>query len=392
MQFPMAKRTQTLTNSFVRKILALTNKPEVISFAGGLPDASLFPHESIEKVIHELLAANDTSIYQYSPTKGYAPLLARLAQEYRAQGIQASEETMLITTGSQQSLDLICKMMLDPQSVVITEDPTYLAALQLFRVYEATIKAVPTDEEGPDLNVLETLFAQEDVRFFYTIPTFQNPTGFTCTQEKRQAIADLAKRYGVLIVEDNPYGKLRYEGTEPVSYGTLLPEQTIVLGTASKIAVPDFRLGWMHAPVHLCEMAVKLKESADLQCSYFFQRVLYKLMENGTLDAHQQRLINAYKAKRDAMLNALATYCKESLHVSVPEGGMFVWATLKEGGDTMELFNEVIKENVAFVPGVVFYPHAKTSNGMRLNFTNASIQEIEEGIKRMAHVLSPVKA
>lgn len=390
MHFQMAKRSQTLTHSFVRDILALTNKPEVISFAGGLPDASLFPHEAIKKVVSELFATKDTSIYQYGPTKGYDPLLELLAKEYQEKGLQAKSENMLITTGSQQSLDLICKMMLDPGSIVITEDPTYLAALQLFRVYEADIQSVPLGEEGPDLDVLEQLFAQPNVRFFYTIPTFQNPTGFTCNEEKRQAIAKLAKTYNILIIEDNPYGKLRYEGVDPISYGTLLPEQCIVLGTASKIAVPDFRLGWMLAPAKLADTAIKLKESADLQSSYFFQRVLFELISQGILEKHQQRLIRAYKCKRDAMIHAIQTYCGESLNVSIPEGGMFLWATLKDGRDSMELFNDVIKEDVAFVPGSVFHPHAKTSSGMRLNFTNASTKEIEEGIKRMAKVIEPV--
>ena len=299
---------------------------------------------------------------------------------------------MLITTGSQQSLDLICKMMIDPGSIVITEDPTYLAALQLFRVYQANIQSVPLDEEGPNIAVLEKLFAQPNVRLFYTIPTFQNTTGFTCQEEKRYQIAALAKQYNILIIEDDPYGKLRYEGIEPVSYRTLLPEQTIVLGTASKIAVPDFRLGWMLAPEKLTDTAIKLKESADLQSSYFFQRVLFELISQGVLAAHRETLIAAYKTKRDAMVKALQKYCNKSLHVSIPEGGMFVWATLKDGRDSMEVFNEVIKENVAFVPGGVFYPKAQSSSSMRLNFTNASLEEIEEGVKRMAKVIEPVLA
>jgi len=372
-----------INHSFVRNILALTQKPGVISFAGGLPDPSLFPLTPIKKAVETLMESVDVSLFQYGPTQGYLPLREALASEYQHKDIRAQAKDILITSGSQQGLDLACRALMNPKDAIVVESPTYLAALQLFRSHEANIHSVGITHEGPDIQALETLFQTNTIRFFYTIPTFQNPTGFTCNALLRRKVAALAKQYGVWIIEDDPYGALRYEGTTPPSYASLYPEGTIVLGTASKVAAPDFRLGWLYGPQEALETCIKFKECTDLQSSYFFQRVLHEMMANDTLRTHQKRLKRAYMEKRNIMVNTLKEHFKEALHVEVPEGGMFVWASLNDGRDTMALFHEAIKHHVAFVPGSVFFPCGGGQNTMRLNFTHTSHEKIDEGVARL---------
>lgn len=372
-----------INHSFVRNILALTQKPGVISFAGGLPDPYLFPLTAIKDAMTTLMEDSNFSLFQYGPTQGFLPLREALAQQLQTQNISLDAADILITTGSQQGLDLACRALMNRGEAIVVESPTYLAALQLFRSHEATIHSVAISPEGPDIEALEALFKTGTIRFFYTIPTFQNPTGFTCNALMRRKVAELAKTYGVWIVEDDPYGALRYEGTAPPSYASLYPTGTVLLGTASKIAAPDFRLGWLCAPPKVLEACVKLKECTDLQSSYFFQRVLHEMMTNDTLRIHQKRLRTAYVQKRDTMVKALKETFEDTLHVEAPEGGMFVWATLHDGTDTMELFHEAIKQYVAFVPGSVFHPCGGGKNTMRLNFTHASPEKIIEGVARM---------
>ncbi|MBE0495796.1 MAG: PLP-dependent aminotransferase family protein [Campylobacterales bacterium] len=372
-----------ISHSFVRNILALTQKPGVISFAGGLPDPYLFPITPIKEAMATLMQELDVSLFQYGPTQGFLPLREALALQYQHKDIPASAKDILITTGSQQGLDLTCRALMNPKDAIVVESPTYLAALQLFRSHEATIHTVSITPEGPDIKALEALFQMGTIRFFYTIPTFQNPTGFTCSAPLRRKVAALAKQYGVWIVEDDPYGALRYEGTTPPSYATLFPEGTMVLGTASKVVAPDFRLGWLYAPQEALEACIKFKECTDLQSSYFFQRVLHEMMTNDTLRTHQKRLKRAYVQKRDTMVSALKEHFGEALHVEVPEGGMFVWASLKDGRDTMELFHEAIKHHVAFVPGSVFFPCGGGQDTMRLNFTHSTTEKIVEGVARL---------
>lgn len=369
--------------SFVRNILALTQKPGVISFAGGLPDPLLFPTTPIANAINELLAEQKNSIFQYGPTAGFLPLRQTLANQYQQRGIKRDEESILITQGSQQGLDILTRALLNPGESIIVEAPTYLAALQVFRANGANIHEVPLHPDGPDIEILERLFKNENIRFFYTVPTFQNPTGFTCKAQNRQKIATLAKEYGVCIIEDDPYGALRYEGEALPSYATFWEEGTAILGTASKIAAPDFRLGWLSAPSFLHEACVRLKGSMDLQSGYFFQRVFHHLLENDSLRIHQKQLIRTYRQKRDMMTKAIKENFQDALHVNIPEGGMFLWASFKDDTDTMELFNKAIKEHVAYVPGSVFYATNGGKNAMRLNFTHASEEKIQEGVKRL---------
>jgi 2-aminoadipate transaminase len=379
----LSKAAQATNQSFVRNILALTQKPGVISFAGGLPDPLLFPTTPITNAIEKLLAEEKNSIFQYGPTAGFLPLREILASQYQDQGVKRDAQSILITQGSQQGLDILIRALLNPGDSIVVEAPTYLAALQLFQSSQATIHEVPLHSDGPDINMLENLFKKGDIRFFYTVPTFQNPTGFTCKAQNRQKIAGLARQYGVCIIEDDPYGALRYEGQTLPSYATFWEEGTAILGTASKIAAPDFRLGWLSAPTKLHEACLRLKGAMDLQSGYFFQRVFYHLLENGTLRIHKNHLIRAYRQKRDLMVKALQENFKDTLHVNTPQGGMFLWANFNDGTNTMELFERAIKEHVAYVPGSVFYAKNGGESAMRLNFTHASLEKIQEGVERL---------
>jgi 2-aminoadipate transaminase len=379
----LSKVASLASSSFVRTILAMTQKPGIISFAGGLPDPLLFPVQAIQQAVNALFASHDPFLFQYGPTQGFLPLREALAQEYKTQNIPLSSDALLITTGSQQGLDLLCRTLLDPKEGIVVESPTYLAALQLFNSHQATLYSVPLFEDGPDVDMLEKLFQSPSVKCFYTIPTFHNPTGFTCNVAKRERIAALALKYDVWIIEDNPYGALSYTQETPPSYASLCPSHCAVLGTASKIVAPDFRLGWLGAPKEVVQACVKFKECTDLQSGYFFQRVLHALMTEGTLHAHQKHLVSAYQDKRDTMLKALQEAFGSALHVNVPKGGMFVWAGLTNKEDAMALFHRAIARGVAFVPGAVFFPDNPNHHTLRLNFTHASLEEIQEGVRRL---------
>jgi len=370
-------------DSFVRNILALTQKPGVISFAGGLPDPLLFPLTPISSTIKEILDEQSPNIFQYGPTAGYLPLREIIASQYNQKGYNTNAQNILITQGSQQGLDILCRALLNPNDNIVVEAPTYLAALQLFKASGANIYEVSLEEDGPNIDELKSIFKKHNIKFFYTTPTYQNPSGITCSGQKRKKIAQLAKENDVCIIEDNPYGALRYEGSEPYSYGVYWSEGTVVLGTASKIAAPDFRLGWLSAPSFLYEACARLKGAMDLQSSYFFQRVFYRLLENDSLRIHKKNLIRSYKQKRDLMVKEIEENFKGLLEVNIPKGGMFLWAKFTDGTDTMELFEKAVKEHVAYVPGSVFYASKGGENAMRLNFSHASLEKIKEGIKRL---------
>ena len=375
MHTKFAKRITTASRSFTRTILDLTTQNTIISFAGGLPDASLFPKEHIEKHAKTLFQTHDNSLFQYSNASGVSTLKEAIAKQYS----DTKAEQILLTNGSQQGLDLICKTFLDPHDCIVVENPSYLAALGLFHLYDATIKTVSLSEEGVDLNELEELFKRHSPKFFYSIPTFQNPTGYSYSEENKKAVVRLACKYHVILLEDAPYEALRFEGTPTTSFGELLPELTLCLGTFSKTLAPDFRIGWIKAPKEILNTLICSKESTDLQNSKFFQYLCAMMIENGELASHTQTLIEHYRIKRDTMVRALQSAFKESISFSIPEGGMFLWVDFKACEDSMLLFERAIEEGVAFVPGSAFFADKRRSSYGRLNFTHASKQSIEEG-------------
>ena len=379
MKNKFAKRVTTASRSFTRTILDLTSQNSIISFAGGLPDAALFPRISIEKYAKELFDTHDNRLFQYSNASGVEPLKVEIAKKYN----DTTAQNIMLTNGSQQGLDLMCKTFIDPQDCIIVEDPSYLAALGLFHMYDANIQAVPLSANGVDTNVLEELFKEFSPKFFYMIPVFQNPTGYSHTLENKKEVARLAKQYDVILLEDSPYEALRYDGEPTTSFADLLPELTIALGTFSKTLAPDFRIGWMKAPKEIISALTLSKESTDLQNSKFFQHVCALMMKNGELEEHVKTLIEYYRPKRDAMVSALKTHFGESIEFVVPEGGMFLWINFKKCKDSMELFDIAIKKGVAFVPGSVFFADKRVSSYGRLNYTNSSLEQINDGVAKL---------
>lgn len=379
MQTKLAKCITTASRSFTRTILDLTSQNTIISFAGGLPDESLFPKESIEKHAQTLFETPDNSLFQYSNASGVSALKEAITKKY----VATKADQIMLTNGSQQGLDLICKTFLDPKDSIVVENPSYLAALGLFHLYDAHIHSVALNREGVDILALEELFRKFKPKFFYTIPTFQNPTGYSYSEKNKKAVALLAKKHHVILIEDSPYEALRFEGTATTSFSELLPELTLCLGTFSKTLAPDFRIGWIKAPKEILNTLICTKESTDLQSSKFFQYICAMMMENGELEAHTQRLIQHYRIKRDTMVNALKSSFKDTISFSIPEGGMFLWVDFKACKDSMQLFERAIEKGVAFVPGSAFFADKRLSSFGRLNFTHASIESIEEGIEKL---------
>ncbi len=379
MKYLYAKRAQNYKRSFTREILDLTSKSSAISFAGGLPDNSLFPKTQIRKEIKNLLQNSDNSLFQYSASNGVKELRTEIAKTYH----NTKEDEILLTSGSQQGLDIVCKAFIDSGDTVMVESPSYLAALNLFRMYGAHIIEVKLHKNGINIQEVEKLFKAKKPKLFYTIPTFQNPTGRSWSNSSKEKVAKLAKKYKVLIIEDAPYNALRYEGVHSAGFDELLPNQTVSLGTFSKTLAPDFRIGWMRAKSELMLVFQTMKENSDLQSSKFFQLISANMIKNGNLTLHIELLKKEYKRKRDTMAQALRSNFSNKIKFQIPKGGMFFWVKFRENIDTMKLFDFAVKEGVAFVPGEVFFSNKYQSSYVRLNFTNATISQIKEGIKRL---------
>jgi 2-aminoadipate transaminase len=371
-----AKRVQNAPRSFTRKILDVIGKDEIISFAGGLPDDSLFPYEMIKENVDEYLKK---PLYQYSTALGADELRDEIAKTYA----NSNKEQILITTGSQQGLDLLCKAFINEGDCIVVEAPSYLAALNLFALYDADIQEVSLTCKGVDTKELEEIFKTKKPKFFYAIPTFQNPTGWSWDEECKKEVARLAKKYDVLIIEDSPYNALKYEKTNELSFEELLPNLSVSLGTFSKTLVPDFRLGWMRADEKFLKVFQSMKENTDLQSPKFFQYIVAKMMKDGSLALHVKNLIENYKLKRDAMANALKEEFKDEIEFEIPSGGMFFWIKFNDNIDTMKLFDTAIKKNIAYVPGSVFFKGNREVTYARLNFTNATCKDIKIGVKRL---------
>lgn len=375
----LANRVKNAPRSFTRKILDVIGSNDIISFAGGLPDESLFPHELIKKELNHALDTQPRSMYQYSQATGASSLRKEIAKTYQ----DSNENQILITTGSQQGLDILCKAFINAGDTIVVEAPSYLAALNLFALYDANIVEVSLTCNGVDTKQLEEIFKTQNPKFFYAIPTFQNPTGWSWDEECKKEVARLAEKYRVLIIEDAPYNAIRYENEKGISFEELIPELSVTLGTFSKTLVPDFRLGWMRAKEELLKVFQSMKENTDLQSPKFFQHVVANMIKDGNLDLHVKTLIQHYRVKRDAMATALTKEFGDTITFEIPNGGMFFWIKFDDAIDTMSLFDEAIKNNIAYVPGTVFYKGNRKTPYARLNFTNATIKDIDEGMKRL---------
>jgi 2-aminoadipate transaminase len=383
-----AERTERMHASDIRELLKLTARPEVISLAGGLPAPELFPIEEYRRAFEWVLETDGARALQYSTSEGYPPLRQFLADRMNSLGIPAVADNILITNGSQQGLDLIGKIFIDPNDALLCENPSYMGAIQAFDAFQASYVIVPMDDDGMRSDLLDGILRANKVKFIYALPNFQNPSGRTMTLERRQALVETARAHGVPIVEDDPYGELRFEGERLPSLRSLWPEGVIYLGTFSKILAPGFRLGWMITPPDLYDEMVFAKQPADLHTSTASQMATYEVCKmEGFLDAHIQRIRDSYKERRDVMLRALEEHFPEGCSWTRAAGGLFVWAELPPSVDTSELLQLALEENVAFVPGRAFHPDRSGRNTMRLNFSNVSSENIAEGIARLGRAI-----
>jgi 2-aminoadipate transaminase len=384
-----AARVRSVGGSPVRDILAVTARPEVINFAGGLPAPELFDAEGIAAAYRDVLAEAPAQALQYSTTEGVPVLRAALASRTTARGLDTDADDILVTTGSQQALSLLATALIEPGDTVLVENPCYLAALQAFGLAGARVIAVPGDEDGVDPVALEELVARERPKLLYTVPTFSNPTGRTVPAARRAAVAEVAGRCGLWIVEDDPYGELRFEGGHVpwiASYEGAR-DRTVLLGSFSKVMAPGLRLGWLRAPAGLRRACAVAKQAADLHTPTVNQLAAARYLADGDLDAHVARVAAAYGERRDAMLAGLPDALPAGSVWTRPEGGMFLWARLPEGYDTTALLPDAIRHDVAYVPGAPFHAGEPDRATMRLCFVTQTPDEIAEGLRRLGEAL-----
>jgi len=397
-----AQRTQRMRSSAVRELLKLTDQPDLISFAGGLPAPDVFPVDRFQESTCRLLKEHGTKALQYSTTEGYRPLREMIARHSSRYGIVIEPENVLITSGSQQALDLIGKVFINPGDHLVVERPTYLGALQAWNAYQAEYINVPMDQDGMRPEELDTALRMGP-KFIYALPNFQNPSGVTLSLERRHEVIRLADHYGVPIIEDDPYGQLRYEGDHVPSLvaldaqarshnGAPYTGNIIYLSTFSKTLAPGLRLAWIVAPAEVIQKLVQAKQGADLHTSTFAQMLAFDVARGGFLDQHVKVIRAVYGARRDAMLKALDRYFPPEVTWTKPQGGLFLWATFPEDIDAAEVLKAALKEKVAFVPGTSFFADGTGRNTARLNFSYCDEKEIEDGIYRLSVALKAVLA
>ncbi len=392
-----AQRTQRMGSSAIRELLKLTESPDIISFGGGMPAPDVFPIEEFKEACVRVLDEYGDFALQYGPTDGFLPLREQITRHTARYGIEVTPENVLITSGSQQALDLLGKILINPGDHILVESPTYLGALQAWSAYGAEYVTVPMDEYGMVTDALEAAL-RSGPKFIYVLPNFQNPTGVTLALERRKKLIELADQYGVPIVEDDPYGQLRYEGVHLPSVVVLDGQfrnsgeacyrgNVIYLSTFSKILSPGLRLAWVVAPPEVIRKLVQAKQGADLHTSPFNQYVAYEVSRGGFLDRHIKVIRDCYGERRNVMLAAMDGYFPPGVEWTHPEGGLFLWATLPETLNSAEVLKMALKEKVAFVPGAPFYPTGGGHNTMRINFSYANPEKIREGISRLGRVL-----
>jgi 2-aminoadipate transaminase len=388
-----ARRMASVQRSFIREILKVTEDPSIISFAGGLPNPRFFPSAEIADAASKILDEDGSAALQYATTEGYPPLRRWIADRYARRGLRVAPEEVLVLNGSQQGLDLVAKIFLNPGDAVMVERPTYLAALQAFALFEPSFVSVPLRNDGPDTMEMARALAQHSPRFCYAVPTFQNPSGISWSHDIRRRAAGLLAESSTVLIEDDPYGELRFAGEALPFIASLMGEgalegcRVVLLGTFSKIAAPGLRLGWICAGREIMERLVVAKQAADLHSNGFAQRVLHRWLADHDLESHIASIRKAYGRQRDLMVELAGTLFPPGVTFTRPDGGMFLWVTLPEGCSSLELFERAVAEKVAFVPGQAFFADGGGKNTLRLNFSNSDEARIEEGMRRLARVL-----
>lgn len=391
-----AQRTQAMKASAIRELLKLSSKPGYISFGGGFPAPEVFPVEAFRQACNNVLQANGQIALQYGVTEGVLELREMIAERSNRYGMNVSPENVLVTCGSQQALDLIGKIFINRGDRILVESPTYLGALQAWNAYGAEYISVPSDENGMVTEHLETALQQKP-KFMYVLPNFQNPTGVTISLERRKRIVELANQYGVFIVEDDPYGQLRFEGEHLPAVEVLDCQKrnspgvyegnVLYLGTFSKIMAPGLRLAWIIAPREVIHKMALAKQGTDLHTSTFNQYVACEVGKGDFLDQHIKKICQVYRERRDVMLDALQEHFPQGIQWTHPQGGLFLWVTLPLGMNARNVLEESVKEKVVIIPGDSFFSNGGGENTMRLNFSNASPEMINEGIYRLGCVL-----
>lgn len=396
-EYRYAHRTQKMGSSVIRELLKLTEQPDIISFAGGLPAPEVFPVKEFQEACNQVLTDHGAQALQYSTTEGYLPLREMIARHNTRYSVRVTAENIMITSGSQQALDFIGRVFVNRGDYIVVEKPTYLGALQAWNAYGAQYISVRTDEHGMVMDELEAAL-RIGPKFIYILPNFQNPSGATLSLERRMKLVELADKYGVPIVEDDPYGQLRYEGDHIPSVATLdsryrndndgeYTGNVIYLSTFSKLLAPGLRLAWVIAPPEVIRRLVMTKQAADLHTSSFNQHVAYEVAKNGFLDEHVKLIRATYKERRDVMLEMMEEMFPPNVHWTKPQGGMFLWGMLPENVDAAEVLKVAIERKVAFVPGASFHPNGGGANTMRLNFSFSNPDNIREGITRLGTTL-----
>ncbi len=392
MSLRYADRMNNIKASEIRELLKLTQRPEVISFAGGLPAPELFPIEEMKKAAIKVLDQKGAAALQYGPTEGYNPLREKIAKRMAKVKVNATIDNILITSGSQQGLDFVARVFINPGDVVICESPTYLGAINAFKAYEPRFVEVPTDDEGMILEDLEkALKENENAKFIYVIPDFQNPSGKTWSIERRKGLVELANKYNVAVVEDNPYGELRFEGEILPSLQHFDTEgRVIFLGTFSKILTPGVRLGWICAHPEVLSKFIMVKQGADLQSATTAQMEVDQLLEDYDIEEHIEKIKAVYKKRKDLMIKTMEEEFPEGVTWTNPQGGLFTWVVLPEHLNAREIAVKALEKNVAYVPGGAFFPNGGHENTFRMNYSNMPEDKIVEGIKRLGEVLREV--
>jgi len=383
-----ADRMANIHKSFIREILKVTVNPDVISFAGGLPNPNTFPVQEVIEASKKVLTEDGRDVLQYSTTEGYLPLREYIAERYlKRKGLQISPDEILITNGSQQGLDLIGKVFLNKGDRIVVERPGYLGTLQAFAVFEPIFVPVPLLDDGIDIDLFEKAVGKGGIKLFHAVINFQNPSGITYSKDRRQELADVCRGRNMILVEDDPYGELRFIGEDLPSMRSFLEDNIVLLGSFSKIIAPGLRLGWICAKKDVMEKIIIAKQASDLHSNYLSQRIVFQYLADNDIDEHILKIREIYKRQRDLMISMIEKFFPEEVESTRPEGGMFLWVTLPERLSSLDLFEAGQRENVAFVPGNAFYVDGGGNNTLRLNFSNSNEEKIEEGIKRLAKVI-----
>jgi len=381
-----SERVSHIPKSFLREILKVTTQPDIISFAGGLPNPSSFPIDAIKEAAMKVLDTDGTSALQYAPSEGYLPLREWIASRYRKKGLQVSANEILVTNGSQQGLDLIAKIFIDKGDTIVMERPSYLGAIQAFSAYQPNFVSVDILDDGVDTDGLSCAL-QSEPKLFYAIPNFQNPTGISYSIHTREKVASIISQSTTLLVEDDPYGDISFDEDDYSPVKKYLGPGGILLGSFSKVISPGMRMGWIVAHPQIIEKLLITKQAADLHSNFLSQRIIYQYLLDNDFERHIGEIRTLYKKQKDHMVTMMERYLPNEIKFVNPNGGMFLWITLPPHISSQHLLDLAIRQNLVFVPGSVFYLDSKTNNTLRVNYSNSNFNEIEKGVRILGELL-----